>query len=271
MDAFYSVIDTIQNNAETLSRYVKLLGIVILGVLFISSLFRFLFGKKAQINKAVSVSVEIFCVYILYVVFFALGLSWELFPSPLPFVSMHGAQLHIFPMFQSDVTTLCGHILRLLLIAFAVNLLADLIPAGKHVISWYGYRMLCVVIAVGVNYVLSLLSNAIFPPQVLQIAPTILLCCLAALILLGSLKLLVGVALVFFDPIIAALYTFFFASFLGRHLARALVSTLVLVLLILILNCFEITVVLISTPLLILCIPLMLVILVLWYLVEHVI
>ncbi len=271
MDAFYSLIDTIQKNAETLTRYGKLLGVVILGVLFFSSLIRFLCGKKAQLNKAVSVALEIFCMYVLYAVMYALGLSWNLFPSPLPFVTMEGPQLLLFPILASDVTEVCGHILRLLIIAFAVNLLTDLIPQGKHVISWYFFRFVCILLTMGINFCVSVLSTVLLPPEVLQIAPTILLGCLLALILLGSLKLLVGVALIFIDPIIAALYTFFFASFIGRHLARALLSTALLTLLVFALDCLGITAVLLSTPVLILCIPMMLVVLALWYFVGHII
>ena len=101
-------------------------------------------------------------------------------------------------------------------------------------------------------------------------AALVLLCALVALILLGSLKVFVGAAMAFLDPIIATLYTFFFSNLIGRALAQALVSTALLTALVVALNYLEIYAVHIAATALTGYIPLLLIVLVLWYLVGKI-
>ena len=75
----------------------------------------------------------------------------------------------------------------------------------------------------------------------------ILLLSLAALIALGSLKVLVGAALAFLDPIIGVLYTFFFSTLVGRALARAMVSCILIAGLLALLHWLQICVLPIAT------------------------
>ncbi len=270
MEEIVRLFSTISEGFETVSKYVKLLALLVFGALFVSSLFRFIFGKKAQLNKAVSATVEILCLYALNIVIYGIGLEWELFLSPLPFVTLQDGILHIFPILSSGLTEICGQLLRVLVIAFLVNLLNDIVPEGERFFSWYFFRILTVVLAVGANYLADLLFTALLPATVMEIAPTILLISLGVLILLGSLKFIVGFALIFVDPIIAALYTFFFATFVGRELARAMVTTALLSLVVIALNIFEITAVLVTSAALTAYIPLLIAVLALWYVIGHI-
>ncbi len=270
MEEIVRLWSTVSEGFETVSQYVKLLALLVFGALFVSSLFRFIFGKKAQLNKAVSATVEIFCLYALNIVIYGMGLEWELFLSPLPFVTLENDTLLLFPILSSDLTAICGQILRVLVIAFLVNILNDIIPEGERFFTWYFFRILTVVLAVGANYLADLLFTALLPANVMEIAPTILLISLAALILLGSLKFIVGFALIFVDPIIAALYTFFFATFVGRELARAMVTTALLSLLVVVLDILEITAVAVTSAALTAYIPILVAVLALWYVIGHI-
>lgn len=251
-------------------QYAKFLGILIFGILLISSLTRFLFGKKAQINLAVTSAMEIFCVYIINTVVYALGLQLQQFITPLPFVTMVEDYLLIFPILSAEFTDICHHVLRLLIIAFLVNLINEFIPKGKHVLSWFLLRFVTVVLSVAVIYAADLALNTYLPEGFADIAPTVLLCALVALILLGSLKVFVGAAMAFLDPIVAALYTFFFSNFIGRSLAKAMVSTALLTGLVVALDYLEIAVVHIAASALTGYLPLLLIVLALWYLVGHI-
>jgi hypothetical protein len=90
------------------------------------------------------------------------------------------------------------------------------------------------------------------------------------LIALGSLKLFVGAALAFLDPIVAALYTFFFSNIIGRALARAMVSSLLIGLLLALLNLLKIGVLHIALTALTGYIPLLAIVILLWYFVGRV-
>ncbi len=251
-------------------QYVKFLGILVFGILLLSSLTRFLFGKKAQINLAVTSAIEILCVYVVNTVIYALGLQLQQFITPLPFVTMVEDYLLIYPILSAEFTDICQHVLKLLIIAFLVNLINEFIPTGKHLITWFLMRFVTVILAVGAIYLLELGLNTYLPQGFADIAPTVLLCALVALILLGSLKVFVGAAMAFLDPIVAALYTFFFSNFIGRALAKAMVSTALLTALVVALDYLGILVVHIAASALTAYIPLLLIVLVLWYIVGHI-
>lgn len=251
-------------------QYLKFLGILVFGILLISSLVRFLFGKEAQINLAVTSSMEILCVYVLNTVIYALGLQLQQFITPLPFVTMVEDYLVLYPILSAEFTDICQHVLKLLIIAFLVNMINEFIPKGEHVVTWFLLRIITVIIAVAAIYVAELALNTYLPQGLYEIAPTVLLCVLVALVLLGSLKVIVGAALAFLDPISAALYTFFFSTFIGRALAKAMVSTALLTALIVALDYLGITVVHIAAAVLTAYIPLLLIVLVLWYIVGHI-
>lgn len=276
LEVFGSEIDVQQvlQQAEqvrvTALQYAKFVGILIFGLLLISSLTRFLFGKKAQINKAVTSAVEIFCVYVINVVIYALGLRLQEFLTPLPFVAMVEDYLVIYPILSAEFVDICHHVLKLLIIAFLVNLLNEFVPEGKHIVTWFLLRLITVAVSVVVIYGAELLLNTYIPQGLAEIAPTVLLCCLVALILLGAMKVLVGAALAFLDPIVAALYTFFFSNFIGRSLAKAMVSTALLTGVIVLLDVLDISVVLIAASALTAYIPLLLIVVVLWYIIGRI-
>ena len=264
------LVSQLQQISVTAVQYAKFLGILIFGILLVSSLARFLFGKKAQVNLAVTSAMEILCVYIINTVIFALGLRLQEFLTPLPFVTLVEDYLLIYPILSAEFTDICQHVLKLLIIAFLVNLINEFIPKGERVITWFLLRLITVVLAVAVIYGADLALNTFLPQGFADIAPTVLLCALVALILLGSLKVFVGAAMAFLDPIVAALYTFFFSNFIGRALAKAMVSTALLTALVVALDYLEISVVHIAASALTGYIPLLLIVLALWYVVGHI-
>lgn len=253
-----------------LLQYSKFLCILIFGILLITSLTRFLFGKKNQINLAVTSAMEILCVYVINVVIYALGLHLQQFITPLPFVTMVEDYLILYPILSAEFVDICHHVLKLLIIAFLVNLINEIIPEGKHLITWFLLRLITVAIAVAAIYFAELGLNTFVPQGIYDIAPTVLLCCLVALVLLGSLKVLVGAVMAFLDPVIAALYTFFFSNVIGRALAKAMVSTALLTGLVAALDYLNITVVLIAASALSAYLPLLLIVVALWYIVGRI-
>lgn len=260
----------IQNISVSAVQYAKFLGILVFGILLISSLTRFLFGKEHQINLAVTSAMEILCVYVINTVIYALGLQLQEFITPLPFVTMVEDYLLIFPILSAEFTDICHHVLKLLIIAFLVNLINEFIPKGKHIVTWFLLRFVTVILAVTAIYFVELGLNTYLPQGFADIAPTVLLCILVALVLLGSLKVFVGAAMAFLDPIIAALYTFFFSNLVGRALAKAMVSTALLTGLVVALNYLGIVAVHIAASVLTAYIPLLLIVLVLWYIVGQI-
>ena len=266
----FEIPETITQIGATALQYGKFLGLLILGVLLLSSLTRLLFGKENQINLAITAAMEILCLYVINIVICALGLDYKLFLSPLPFVGMSEDYLYLFPLLSADMPVLYNHLLRLLIIAFLVNLIGGLIPQGHNLLTWTILRLITVAFSVAALYGADLLFGWYLPQGFGAYAPTVLVLSLAALIALGSLKLFVGAALAFLDPIIAALYTFFFSNFIGRALARAMVSCLLISGLLLLANWLGISALHIAAEALKGYIPLLAVVVLLWYFVGRV-
>lgn len=268
VNLFFPVL---QQKISTILNYITFFGIAIVGFLLISSMFRFLFGKRAQLGKAVTSAMEILCLYVICISIFCFGIHWDLFLSPLPFLSIADGCLHIFPILTAEFSLVSTHFLKLLMIAFLVNLMNSIIPEGKKLLIWLLLRATTVVLALGVNYILDILLGIWLPQGFGQSAPLILLGVLALLIALGSLKLIVGATLFVANPIIGALYTFFFSNFVGRALARSIISAGLITALVCLMNWLGILAITISSTSLIALIPVFLVIIFLWYIVDRII
>lgn len=266
----FDIPDTLAQIIANAGQYIKFLGLLFFGVLLLSSLNRFLFGKEAQINLAVTAAMEILCLYVINIVIYALGLQYDFFLDPLPFVTLSGDSLTIFPILSADMHAICTQLVRLLLIAFLVNLVGGLIPKGESILGWTLLRLITVALSAAALYGADLLLAQYLPQGFADFAPTVLVLSLVALIALGSLKVFVGAALAFLDPLIAALYTFFFSNIIGRALARAMVTTALIAGLIAALNFLEITVLHIAAAALSAYIPLLVIVILLWYFVGRI-
>ncbi len=271
MQVITDFLSALQDKVDLIIDYACLIGIVIVGFLLISSMFRFLFGKKAQIGKAITSAMEILCLYILCIVIFSFELDWNLFQNPLPFVSIEGTQLLFFPILGADFSSICTQVLQLLMIAFLVNLLNSIVPEGKKFWFWLLMRAVTVVLALGVNFMLDTALNTWLPQGIAEYAPMALLAVLAVLILTGSLKVIVGVILGISNPIIGALYTFFFSNFIGRALARSILTTGLITALVVLANSMELVAITIVSRTLIALIPVLLVVILLWYIVDRIV
>ena len=255
-------------NTDPLS-YLRFLLIFILSALILGYLFRLIFGKRSNLNYAVSSAIAIVCMYVVNIVIYSSGAKLDLILSPLPFVSLKEGYLHIFPIFNAGFGAICSEVLDMVILAFLMNLLETWLPKGEKVWNWYFFRLLSVVLAICLYCAIHLLLDTVVPVNLAQIAPTILLIILIAMLLLGCLKLLVGTALAFINPILGALYAFFFANVIGRQISRAVLTTLILTALVCLLNYLDITAICVASAALLAYLPLILIALVLWYVIGH--
>lgn len=269
MEKIYELIESITPENFNASQYLQFMLVLVVGVILISLLGRFIFGKRSTLNHSVSSAIAILCIYVVNVVVYSTGVKLDIILSPLPFVSIQGDYLMLFNILGGEFNDICIHVLDMVILAFLMNLLDSWLPKGEKLISWYFFRFLSVVLAICLQYVVNLLLAVIVPAGFAEIAPTILLIVLLAALALGALKLLVGGALAFINPLLAILYTFFFSNIVGKQLSKAILTTLLLTALVCLLNYLEIGAVYIATAALAAYLPLLIIVLVLWYVVGH--
>ena len=242
-------------------------AVLLLGTLLISLFSRFVFGKKSILNNSVSSAIGILFLYALTVVLYSLGAEYRPFIAPLPFVTITDDTLVLFPIAGAHYTVLCAELLSMIILSFLVNLIDGWLPKKKNVFSWLFFRCLTVIIALALHLLVTWLFTTYLPEGIVTYAPPILLILLALMLLTGSLKIIVGVLLSTVNPLIAALYTFFFANMVGKQITKAVLTTTLLAGLVYLLEYLGIFALSIASAALMAYVPFLLVLVALWYLV----
>ena len=267
MESLLNQIKALLENQEQVTSFLTLALVMTIGSLVFGFIGRFAFGKKSVLNQSVSSAIGILFIYAITVVIHSYGLNVGLLVSPLPFVTIYDEWLNIFTIAGANYVTICGELLNMIILAFLVNLANSWMPQGKKLLSWLFFRIVSVALGMVLFAIANYLLTRFLPEGLLTWAPVILLGLLVVMLLVGALKGVVGAVLVSVNPLIAFLYTFFFANIVGKMLTRAMLTTLLLSALVYALNYLGVTALAIGTAVLIAYIPLLLLLLVLWFLI----
>lgn len=241
--------------------------ILLVGTFLLSVFGRFIFGKHSVLHNAVSSVIGILFIYAATVVLQSAGARFSSFIAPLPFVSISGSNLYLFSFQNAHYTTICAEVLSMIILAFLVNLADGWLPTGKKLFSWIFFRCLTVVIGYLMHLVVLWLFNAFLPEGLVTYAPVVLLALLVLLLLTGALKILVGALLATVNPIIGGLYTFFFATIIGKQVTKAVLTTAILAGIVMALQYLGIGVISIASAALAAYLPLLILLIILWFIV----
>lgn len=248
----------------------KFIGVFAAISLLSGLLVRIFLGKHTALNHAVSSAMGILLIYVVTVVIDTFHIhSLSRYLSPLPFVRFSDEYLHILSFRTAAIPVLCQNILSLLILAFLVNLIDRIVPKGKTAGKWYLLRFLSVALAIGLHYAVNWASHTFLPGVLVTYAPMILIGVLVAMFLLGVLNVFLSLLLTAVNPIIGGIYAFFFSNKLGRQLSKSILTTIILCGVFYALEHFGYGVICISAAALISYLPLLLALLLLWYLIGH--
>lgn len=240
------------------------------GCLVLTVLGRLILGKRSSLNHCVSCAMGILFLYAVAMVFYTLE-PWDLLErlTPLPFMIF--AEDHVLMIsFQHSVfSVICHELLSLVILAFLMNLLDTFVPKGKSLVTWYLLRFLTLAAAMVLHVLADWAFDTYLPDILVTYAPVILLGLLLGTMLLGVLNFLLGVLLAVVDPILGAIYTFFFANIIGKQLTKAVATSLIICMVIFLLGHFGLTLILITEEALVSYIPFGIVMLILWYIIGH--
>lgn len=267
MDAIVNIFDSM---GLDFWQCAKIAGILLLGIFLISMFGRFIFGRKSALSNAISSAIGILFIYAVTVILKGAGVQFEAWLAPLPLADIRSDALHIFSFEGADYTVICAELLSTVILAFLVNIVDGWLPKGKNIFTWVFFRGLTVFLAMALHLVVTGLFTKFLPEGIVTYAPTILLALLVLLMLTGALKLLVGVLLSTVNPLIGALYTFFFANVVGKQITKAVLTSALLCALVAALNYVGCTVISIAAPALSAYIPFVIVLVLLWYLVNRI-
>lgn len=250
---------------------VKFIAMIAVVTLILGFIGRVVLGKRSGLNHAVSSAMGILFIYIVTIVIYTFNPANLIqYLSPLPFVSFYEDTLVITAVLDRSLPAICNEVLSMVILAFLVNLLDTFIPKGKKIIGWYLWRFVTVLLAMVLHYVVTWAFNTFLPDVLVTYAPMILLGILLVMLLLGVAKAVLGVALTIANPIIGAIYTFFFANVIGKQLGKAVLTTVLLCAIFYALEYFGYGAISIAVGTLGNYVPLLAVLMILWYLVGHV-
>lgn len=265
-------MDTIQQNFENLipaefktDSFLSVMLIVCLGAIAIGLIARFAIGKRSRVNRAVSSAMCILCMYLAGAALFVSDLRVETVLQILPMVSLEGNVLRVFALSTASFGAISGQLLRLILLSFIMNLINTLLPEGKNLLFWYLYRIISIAAAVILELAVNYAVNAFLPQVFLAWAPAVLLGILVLLLLLGVMKVILGLFLAAINPILAGIYAFFFSNKIGKQLSTALLTTALLTALVFVLERMGCTMVMLTTSTLAVYVPYLVILLILWY------
>ena len=239
---------------------------MILGVLG-----RLVLGKRSSLNHSVSSAMAILLIYALTITVYTIK-PWklELFLSPLPFVTFAGDYLILLPIHDTTFPALCTEILSMVILAFLINLVGTFMPKGETVLSWYLYRILAVILCMGLHFGVCWAFETYLPEVLVTYAPTILLGLLVFMLFSGIISLILGALLTLNSPFWGAMYTFFFSNVVGKQVSKAFFTTVILCGVFFLMGWFGFIIIPITGAALLTYIPLAIILLALWYLLGHV-
>lgn len=265
MEQFFQEIAA---NGFDVSNFLMIALLFAAGSLILGFLGHMFFGVNSPVSNAVSSAIGILFIYIATVAVIIIGGELERFQqflSPLPFVSIENEEVRLLLLAEASQAVLCQQVLSMVILAFLVNLLDTWLPRGEHVIIWFFWRCVTVVLSILAHWFITGVFNAYLPEVIAQNAPTILLGVLILMLAVGALKFVVGAAIAMVNPIIGALYTFFFANVIGQQLSKSVLSTALLTALVWGMNELGISVLSVSAAALMAYLPFLAVLLVVWY------
>lgn len=248
--------------------FLKISGMILLGSILLSAVGRFIFKKQTLLSSAISSSIAIIFIYVVMVLILTVVTELRFLVTPLPFASISQESIRFFRFSDASYTAVAAELLNMIILAFLVNLADSWLPRGKGLLTWTWWRVLTVVIGFLLYYTVSWLFNRYLPMGIVTYAPVILLAIMLLMLLTGALRFVLGLILATVNPMIAALYTFFFATLVGKQLTKAIFTTAILSGIVLLLQKMGITALSLLSGALVAYIPFLLLLILVWYLIS---
>ena len=207
---------------------------VCLGCFLLAGLLRLITGKNGTAVGSVSVALDVIILYLLTTLLpMYLPAVTSILPA-LPFVSIESGILALMPIPELSREILSLQLINLFLIAFLFGLADVLLPEGRNIVIWILLRAVTILLIFTCIWFLNKLNESLVPDYIQTYAPIILLILIALLLALTVFKWLFGLILgISCGPVAGAVYTFIISNTVGKQLAKASFTCVLLMLLLL--------------------------------------
>lgn len=249
--------------------FIRFSGLILVGALLISLFCRFVFQKQTILGQAISSSIAIIFIYVLTILIMTTITQLRSFVTPLPFAFISQEAITFFSFHNADFPAIASQLLSMIILSLLINFVDHWLPRGKNLLNWLFYRILTIVVGFFAHYFITLVFNRYCPSFIVTYAPVALFILLILMLLTGALRIIVGLILTTVNPIIAALYTFFFATIVGKQITKSVLTTAILSGIVLLMEHWDIVSLSLLTGTLVAYVPFMLILILVWYVVSR--
>ncbi len=199
------------------------------GIFLLGAFLRSVLGKDSPFIRAVSATVSILMIYLAAILLYVFAPSLRSTVNQLPFLLVNAQRCALWDIASLSGELLYPALLKLSILALVVNTLEEFMPKGKKFWSWYLWR--CVTVAAGLGlYILACETASNFAPEFFGSWAKYILWLFVTVIGLSLLlKVALSVILTVVNPIIGAVYTFFFSNLFGTQFSKSILTTAILV------------------------------------------
>lgn len=261
MDQFNALLNSILPSGIDWQGLLLTFAFLALGIMLLGFLARLLFGKGSLFNQSLCSAINILFIYLVTVLIHSFGIDLSFLISPLPFITLSGDYLHFFV----DMTNLSSQLFSMVILGVLVNLADSWLPQGKGLVGWFFFRCISVLLAMLLHLITLEALEVILPAIILLWTPRVLLWGLMLMVLLSTLKVVFALT----SPLLALLSSFFLGHIFGKMVCKAVLTTAILGVFVAVLNHFGVSAVYIAASALLAYVPILLVLILIWYLLGH--
>lgn len=209
---------------------ISFLGFVIAVVFIAAVLIRIIHQKASKYNHALASAMALLFAYTMLM--WLHGGFLNDFVSEalkvLPLIEYDGENITIFRFALDKPFEVSAAYLYAFILSFILIFLDDLIPDAKSGLAWILLQMFITFLTLVFYWFVMKCIGHFMPDGLNQFAPLILVAILVFMILLGFLKVILGLLLVAVNPLLGAVSAFFSTSRLGQALGKAALCALCL-------------------------------------------
>ncbi|MBQ8236928.1 MAG: hypothetical protein IJZ39_02100 [Oscillospiraceae bacterium] len=209
---------------------ISFLGFVIAVVFIAAVLIRIVHQKASRYNHALASAMALLFAYTTLMWLHG-GILNDLVAEVLrvlPLIEYDGEKITLFKFALDKPFDASAAYLYTFILSFILIGLDDLIPDAKNGFGWIALQVFITFLTLVFYWFVIKCLNHFMPDGLNQFAPLILVAILVFMVLLGFLKVVLGLVLVAVNPLLGAVSAFFSTSRLGQALGKAALCALFL-------------------------------------------
>lgn len=204
----------------------KTLLVLALAMLIVGIILRFICHAIVDMPRAASACLAIIFIYVVAVCIMGYEAQNQLFLSALPFIGDVVDYHSLYAVMKTDFSRFFVEMAKLFVMAFFINLAQDFLirRRKRNFFVWWLLEVVVIAGALLVNYGTDYLLRTYLPDGFADWLPVVIFCAIGVLLILTLIKLIFHLL----NPLLGLVLGFFSGNLVGRTLTKSFLSTALL-------------------------------------------